>query len=224
MAKIVGIDLGTANTLICTKAKGIGITLAGKVSGKADAGMLVYSEADYFYLAFSGDVSEYLGSVVVTSQYDSAGIPWGPDLIVKGDASHFGGSIEMRDGTILQVQTSTSVKSLVLKPGASLKITAGKTLAVRESFVKEGEEPLPITVDGAPSKFNEVSGEKVYALLTIPAGTPCGIGDFKIANAGTTPFTAPFVRMEEDEGGTGRKREDDEDFLKYGSSYGQHSR
>ncbi|MBQ1269522.1 MAG: hypothetical protein IIY09_03465 [Clostridia bacterium] len=30
--------------------------------------------------------------------------------------------------------------------------------------------------------------------------------------------------MEEDEGGTGRKREDDEDFLKYGYSYGQHSR
>ena len=30
--------------------------------------------------------------------------------------------------------------------------------------------------------------------------------------------------MEEDEGGTGRKRDDEEDFLKYGYSYGQHNR
>ena len=61
-----------------TNYRPVGFTIAGDAHSAATAGILAYSQGtNGFHVTFSGDTSDYLGSVVITSQYTSAGAPWG---------------------------------------------------------------------------------------------------------------------------------------------------
>ena len=106
----------------------VGFTIAGNAYSAATAGILAYSQGtNGFHLTFSGDTSAYLGSVVITSEYNSAGVAYGAELRLSGSASTFGGSIVVRDGATFRPQITTSVGSLTLDPGSSLSLVAGNT-------------------------------------------------------------------------------------------------
>ena len=179
-----------------TDYRPVGFTIEGDAYSAATAGILAYSQGtNGFHLTFSGDTSAYLGSVVITSQYNSAGAPWGAELRLFGSASYFGGSIIVRDGATFCPQITTSVGSLTLDEGALLSLVAGNTLTVRTALTVNGG-PVPVALSGAPSAtVNEVTR---YALLTMPSGSDCSASDFVVANAGTSYTTAPDVYMADD--------------------------
>ena len=179
-----------------TNYRPVGFTIAGDAHSAATAGILAYSQGtNGFHLTFSGDTSSYLGSVVITSQYNSAGVAYGAELRLSGSASTFGGSIVVRDGATFCPQITTSVGSLTLDPGASLSLVAGNTLTVRTSLTVEGG-PVPIALSGAPSAtVGEVTR---YALLTMPTESDCSASDFVVANEGTSYTTAPDVYIADD--------------------------
>ena len=171
-----------------------GFTFNGDVHSDIGKGFLAYSQlTNGFYIAFTGDTSDYLGSVVVTSQYDSAGAPLGSALRLSGSASYFGGFIVMRDGTTFNPQITTSVGSLTLDEGSSLSLVAGSTLTVRTALTVNGG-PVPIALSGAPSA--EVAEVTRYALITMPADSACTEADFSLPNYGSNLRTAPHLYME----------------------------
>ena len=172
----------------------VGFTFAGDAHSAATAGILAYSQGtNGFHITFSGDTSDYLGSVVVTSQYDNAGAAFGGELRLSGSASYFGGSIVMRDGTTFKPQIATSVGSLTFDEGSSLSLIAGDPLTVRTALTVSGG-PVPIALSGAPS--TEVAEVTRYALVTMPAGSACTEADFSLPNYGSNFRIAPHLYME----------------------------
>ena len=177
-----------------TNYRPVGFTFAGDVHSIATAGILAYSQGtNGFHVTFSGDTSDYLGSVVITSRYDGAGAPYGAELRLSGSASTFGGSIVVRDGATFRPQIATSVGSLTLDPGSSLSLVAGKTLTVSAGLDVNGG-PVPIALSGAPSA--EVAEVTRYALITMPADSACTEADFSLPNYGSNFRTAPHLYME----------------------------
>ena len=177
-----------------SKDRDRGITFPKSVSAPATAGILAYSrETNTFFVTFSADASAYLGSIVVTSRYNSAGVASGAEFRLSGTASYFGGSITVRDGATFRPQIATSVGSLSLEPGSSLSLVAGSTLTVRTALTVTGG-PVPITLSGAPSA--EVDAVTRYALVTMPAGSACTEADFSVPNYGSNFRTAPHLYME----------------------------
>ena len=171
-----------------------GYTFKGDVHSASGNGILTYSQGtNGFFVAFQGDTSDYLGSVVITSQYDRTGAPWGAELRLSGSASYFGGSITVRDGATFKPQIATSVGSLTLDEGASLSLTAGNTLTVRTALAVNGG-PVSVTLSGAPT--TTVGEHTRYALIAMPANSPCTETDFDLPNAGSDRYTAPHLYME----------------------------
>ena len=172
----------------------VGFTIAGNAYSAATAGILAYSQGtNGFHLTFSGDTSAYLGSVVITSEYNSAGVAYGAELRLSGSASTFGGSIVVRDGATFRPQITTSVGSLTLDPGSSLSLVAGNTLTVRTALtVTDG--PVQVVLSGAPSA--DVNAVTRYALVTMPASSACTEADFSVPNYGSNYRTAPHLYME----------------------------
>lgn len=158
-----------------------GIAFAGAVSCPENCGILAYSHMiGGFYLAFSGDVSKYYGSVVVTSEYDNVGCPWGANLIFKGDASCFGGSVTVGADATLDMRIAASIDKVTLREGARINVdvASGGKLAVRSTFSKEGVHPVPVTIMNASVKAEETR----YDLLSMPGDSTCTIKDFKVIN------------------------------------------
>jgi len=177
-----------------TNYRPVGFTIAGDAHSAATAGILAYSQGtNGFHVTFSGDTSDYLGSVVITSRYNSAGAPWGAELRLSGSASYFGGSIIVRDGATFCPQITTSVGSLTLDEGALLSLVAGNTLTVRTALTVNGG-PVPVALSGAPSA--EVNAVTRYALVTMPADSACTEADFSVPNYGSNFRTAPHLYME----------------------------
>ena len=159
-----------------------GITFAGKVVCPETCGILAYSyRTNGFYLAFSEDVSQYCGSVVITSEYDKAGLPWGADLIFKENATFFGGSVTVGADATLKTQVATSIDTVTLKNGAALDIGVGCKLEVRTSFNKE-DGPIAVRISNASVKDTEAR----YDLLSMPAESNCSLEDFEICNDEST--------------------------------------
>ena len=177
-----------------TNYRPVGFTIAGDAHSAETAGILAYSQGtNGFHLTFSGDTSSYLGSVVITSQYTSAGAPWGAELRLSGSASYFGGSITVRDGATLCPLIATSIGSLTLDPGSSLSLVAGNTLTVRTALtVTDG--PVQVALSGAPSA--DVNAVTRYALITMPASSACTEADFSVPNYGSNFRTAPHLYIE----------------------------
>ena len=181
------------------KSNNKGFTFSNDVHSAATAGILVYADKTIsdnpsnghtgFYFTFSGDTSDYLGSVVVTSQYDSAGAPLGAELRLSGSASYFGGSIVMREGTTFNPQIATSVGSLTLDEGSSLSLVAGNTLTVRTALAVIGG-PVPLS---APATVGVITR---HALITMPANSACTEADFAVSDYGSGYTTAPRLYME----------------------------
>ena len=192
-----------------------GFVFSGDVHSAATAGILVYANTHTdFYFTFSGDTSDYLGSVVVTSNYDTAGAPLRAEFRLSGSASNFGGSITIRDGAKFHPTITTSVKSLALESGATLLMDAGNTLAVGSLAIEGGATlslvagktlaiitsmtvnggPVPVALSGAPS--SEVKEVTRYALITMPADSACTEADFFVPNYGSNFRTAPHLYME----------------------------
>ena len=158
-----------------------GIAFAGAVSCPENCGILAYSHMiGGFYLAFSGDVSKYYGSVVVTSEYDNVGRPWGANLIFKGDASCFGGSVTVGADATLDMRIAASIDKVTLREGARINVdvASGGKLAVRSTFSKEGVHPVPVTIMNASVKAEETRCD----LLSMPGDSTCTIKDFKVIN------------------------------------------
>lgn len=177
-----------------------GIAFAEKVECAADCGILAYShKTNGFHLTFMGDVSKFYGSVAVTSEYDSVGRPWGADLAFKDSASFFGGTVEIGADATLNVQTGTSIGTVILRKGADLDITAGKKLTVRNALVKEDDLPITVSLSGAPRIIGEISEVVRYDFITVPAGCDLTVDDFDVINLGSTMLTMPVVGMESDE-------------------------
>ena len=178
-----------------TNYRPVGFTIAGDAHSAETAGILAYSQGtNGFYVTFKGDTRDYLGSVVITSQYDRTGAPWGAELRLTDSASYFGGSITVRDGATFSPQIATSVGSLSLEPGSSLSLVAGSTLAIRTAFTVTGG-PVPITLSGAPS--SAVASVTRYALITMPSSSVCTTADFSVKNAGASYTTAADLFMED---------------------------
>ena len=175
-----------------------GFTFADKVYADSKCGILAHSKGtNGFYVAFSGDASEYCGSVVVTSQYDKVGKPWSADLIFKGDASRFGGSVVLEDGATVKAEIDTSVGSLTLKKGSAIELTSETTLEVRDSLVIEENALIKLT--GGPKSI--VSELTRYALIVMPASSECSIGNFTIEDDSTSYYTKAKLELINSEDG-----------------------
>lgn len=175
----------------------VGFTLAGDVHGTETSGVLAYStKTNGFYLAFSGDVSKFFGSVVITSGYNTVGMPLGADLILKDSATYFGGSVTIGKDAAFNPRVAASVGSLTLADGASLKLVAGQKLTVRTAFGK-GLDPVPVRLDGAPE--NILEEELRYDLITMPAGADCDTDDFFLVEDEDVFRPMSWLRMETSE-------------------------
>ena len=169
-----------------------GITIADKVICPDACGILAYShKTNGFYLAFSGDVSQYCGSVVITSEYDKAGLPWGADLIFKENATFFGGSVTVGADATLKTEVGTSIDTITLKDGALLNIKVGCKLTARTAFSMEGERVV-VKVSNAPISEDGVR----YDLLSIPAESNYDLDNFEIHNDESTYTMIKSVGME----------------------------
>ena len=176
-----------------TNHRPVGFEFKDDVHCAAGNGILAYSQGtNGFHVTFSGDASDYLGSVVITSQYNKAGKAFGAEFKLSGTASSFGGSIIVRDGASFYPTITTSVKSLVLESGAALSLVAGNTLTVRTSLTVEGG-PVPIALSGAPSAV--VSDVTRHALITMPVASTCTEADFSLPNYGSSVYTKPKLVM-----------------------------
>ena len=194
-----------------------GFTFPGTVHCGAENGIVAYpSKTNGFYVAFSGDTSDYLGSVVVTSQYDTAGAPLGAEFRLSGSASNFGGSITIRDGATFHPTITTSVGLLSLEQGATLQMDAGNALTVGTLAIDSGAAlslvagntitvntelaveggPVQIALSGAPSET--VSEVTRIALVTMPASSACTEADFSVPNYGSSVYTKPKLVMRMD--------------------------
>ena len=203
------------------------LQFTGALKSNAECGIIVYSGFysksegnNPFTLKFTGDVSGYLGSVIVTSQYDSVGAVVPMTFNLSGDAKCFGGSMTYGYGAVFQPQVSTSVGSLMLKSGAKLDLPSGAGLEVREDFTIETgvtidmyvgstltvgtelnlpESPLMINLNGA--SLSAVSEVVRYALINLPIESSLTADDFDIANKGTVVAAQPFLSMVPNEDG-----------------------
>ena len=178
------------------------LSFTNDVHSPASAGILVYSAVadgdskngpQPFTFAFKGDASDYLGTVVVTSQYNSAGSPVKATFALDGSASYFGGSVTIMKDAMFYPRIATSVETLTLCDGASMKMNAGHKLTVRAALNIE-KRPFTITLSGAPA--SRVSEIVRHDLITMPADCGLVADDFFVENNSSSVMTIPWLKME----------------------------
>ena len=183
------------------------LVFSNDVHAAKSSGILVYSavaDGDSnngpkpFTFDFRGNSEDFLGSVVVTSQYTSAGTPVTASFSLSGKASYFGGSVTVGKDAVFKTTIATSVDALTLRQGALLNLKAGEKLTVRTSLKVEGD-PITITLDGAPS--SAVTELTRYELITMPVDCECLKENFIVKNNSTSNFTQPWLKMELSEDG-----------------------
>ena len=161
-------------------------------SADEDCGIVVYAANNKnFTFALTGTSENYLGSIVVTSRYDSAGAPWGTNL--KLGTAKLPGSVTMGDGTKLMVSAACELGSLTLTDGVALEFSQDLTV---KSFTWTGTERIPLTWKGGPSKV-PVAEETIVPILTMPIGSAVGLKDFVLVNE-TFDGKMPVLAMIED--------------------------
>ncbi|MBR6587364.1 MAG: hypothetical protein IKK82_08075, partial [Kiritimatiellae bacterium] len=183
------------------------LAFTNDVHAADSSGILVYSAVadgdssngpQPFALEFRGNAEDFCGSIVVTSQYTSAGTPVTASFALSGKASYFGGSVTVGKDAVFKTTIATSVDALTLRQGALLKLKTSEKLTVRTSLKVEGD-PVTITLEGAPS--SAVTELTRYDLITMPADCECSEDDFVVKNNGSSNFTQPWLKMELSEDG-----------------------
>ena len=174
---------------------------SGTFGAEEDCGIVVFSAKKNtnqpFTFSLAGDVSKYYGSIVVTSQYVSAGSPIGATLEFTENASSFGGSVVLEDGAVLYPAVSTSVNSLTLKKGAALKFTAGQSLSVRSSLVLPAGK-IPVIIEAYPILSEPVR----YDLISMPADVECSAENFVFDDKSYCKWMNTKFDMRVTDGGT----------------------
>lgn len=183
------------------------LVFSNDVHAAKSSGILVYSAVadgdskngpQPFAFDFRGNSEDFLGSVVVTSQYTSAGTPVTASFSLSGKASYFGGSVTVGKDAVFKTTIATSVDALTLRQGALLNLKAGEKLTVRTSLKVEGD-PVTVTLEGAPD--SEVTELTRYDLIAMPADCECSEDDFVVKNNSSSNFTQPWLKMELSEDG-----------------------
>ena len=131
----------------------------GKVSAENDCGIVVYSTKMYsepFHIKFSGDISEYYGEIVVTSQYDSVGATIPVELHFAGSAKEFGGAVFVGAGAVFKAEVDSSVGSLVLKNGSTLDLSNVSSFEVRGNLTIDEGAVIKLK-DGINLKFGSLT-------------------------------------------------------------------
>ena len=116
------------------------LTFTNDVHAASDCGIIVHSGGYVqgkhpFELKFSGDARDFLGEVVVTSQYDSAGAFLTAEFSLDGEAKNFGGSIIVKKDAVFNANVDTSVDSLSLERGATLNLSDVSSFEVRNNLI-----------------------------------------------------------------------------------------
>ena len=184
------------------------LAFTNDVHAAESSGILVYSAVadgdssngpQPFALEFRGNAEDFCGSVVVTSQYTSAGTPVTASFVLSNKASYFGGSVTVERDAVFKPMIATSIDALTLRNGALLNLKAGEKLTVRTALKVEGG-PVPVTLEGAPNQ--SVAELKRYDLIEMPADCECSVDDFQVKNNGSSNYTQPWLKMELSEDGT----------------------
>ena len=124
------------------------LAFTNDVHATESSGILVYSAIEDgdvehgpqpFALEFRGNAEDFLGSVVVTSQYRSAENPVTAKFTLAGSATYFGGSVAVDRGAVFKAGVDTSVGSLTLESGAILDLSSVASFEVRNNLtIDEG--------------------------------------------------------------------------------------
>ena len=174
------------------------LRFTGDLTASKGCGVIVrsgfYSVAEGnnpFTLEFTGNVSSYQGSMIVTSRYDSVGAAITAVLRLSGSATYFGGALTIGKDAIFNPQVVTSVGSLTLKKGAAIELSSETTLEVRDSLILEENALIKLT--GAPKSI--VSELTRCALITMPAGSESSIENFIIEDGSTSYCTKAKLEL-----------------------------
>ena len=181
------------------------LTFTNDVHAASDCGIIVHSGGYVqgkhpFELKFSGDACDFLGEVVVTSQYNSAGTLLTTTFTLADKATYFGGSIVADNGAVFKAEVNTSVGSIILKRGATLDLSAVSNFEVRDNLTLETGATLKTSVDCSLAVLNGLTVGKGtvlhftaptsapeeatrYALLTLPVDSQCSLDDFILEEA-----------------------------------------
>jgi hypothetical protein len=175
----------------------------GFLKGAEGCGVIVhsgfYNESEGikpYRLEFTGDVSGYLGSMIVTSRYDLAGSVIPMTFTLSGSATYFGGSLTFDHGAVFKPTVNTSVDSLLMKNGSTLDLSNVSGFEVRGNLtIDEGvainlKDGINLKLgsltlkDGVDFDFSLVSGLEVgdFTLeegkeLDIRAGSTLAFGN-----------------------------------------------
>ena len=172
----------------------------GMVSAEEECGIVVYSPKMYnnspFHVKFSGNISKYYGSIVVTSCYDSVGALIPVELLFTDSAEEFGGDVIIREGATFNPQVSTSVDSLILEAGAILKMNVDCSLVARTEIIAEKGAKLKLLNPNI-----EPSADAQYKLITMPIESECSLEDFVVVEDGMSMIGATELEMKVSEDG-----------------------
>ena len=109
-----------------------------------------------YNLEFAGDVSGYLGSMIVTARYDSVGAVIPMTLTLSDSAMYFGGSLSFDHGAVFKPIVATSVDSLLMKNGSTLDLSSVSSFEVRGNLTLD--EGVAINLkDGINLKFGSLT-------------------------------------------------------------------
>jgi len=167
------------------------LTFTNDVHAASDCAILVHSGDTYpFHLKFTGETKDFLGDVVVTSRYDSAGAPLTTTFTLAGFATNFNGSVIIAKDSVFKAEVAAKVASLTVAESTKIGLTLGKTLTISSSLNRIGKEPFVLSLTG-----DDVTELTRFALLTIPANSEYDETDFKIERS-DNDFCHYPVKME----------------------------
>ncbi|MBO5940627.1 MAG: hypothetical protein J6R18_05480, partial [Kiritimatiellae bacterium] len=141
------------------------LAFTNDVHATESSGILVYSAIEDgdkkngpqpFALEFRGNAEDFLGSVVVTSQYISAENPLTAKFTLAGKATYFGGSVIVDNGAVFNAGVDTSVGSVTLKRGATLDLSAVSSFEVRDNLTIDDGAVINLK-DGINLKFGSLT-------------------------------------------------------------------
>ena len=109
-----------------------------------------------YNLEFAGDVSGYLGSMIVTARYDSVGAVIPMTLTLSDSATYFGGSLTFDHGAVFKPTVATSVDSLLMKNGSTLDLSSVSSFEVRGNLTIDEGAAINLK-DGINLKFGSLT-------------------------------------------------------------------